>query len=39
LIRLRRSEEHEMLDLIYIAVTVTFFLVAIAYVRACERLR
>lgn len=28
-----------MPDLIFIAMTVVFFLVALAYVRACERLR
>jgi len=28
-----------MLDLIFIAATILFFLVALAYVRACERLR
>jgi len=28
-----------MLDLIFIATSVAFFLIAIAYVRACERLR
>jgi len=28
-----------MLDLIFIAATVVFFLIAIAYVRACEKLR
>jgi len=28
-----------MLDLIFIAATITFFLIAIAYVRACEKLR
>jgi hypothetical protein len=33
------SEETEMLDLLFLAITVGFFLVALAYVRACERLR
>jgi hypothetical protein len=28
-----------MLDLIFIASTVVFFVIAIAYVRACEKLR
>jgi len=28
-----------MLDLIFIAATVLFFLIAIAYVRGCEKLR
>jgi hypothetical protein len=28
-----------MLDLIFIAATVLFFLVALAYVRGCEKLR
>lgn len=28
-----------MLDLIFIALTVVFFLIALAYVRACEKLR
>jgi len=28
-----------MLDVIYIAVTIAFFLLAIVYVRACEKLR
>jgi len=28
-----------MLDLIFIAATITFFLIAIAYLRACEKLR
>jgi hypothetical protein len=27
-----------MLDLLYIAITITFFVVAIAYVRGCEKL-
>jgi hypothetical protein len=28
-----------MLDLIYIAVTIIFFLLALVYVRGCEKLR
>jgi len=28
-----------MSDLIFIAVTIAFFLIAIAYVRGCEKLR
>jgi len=28
-----------MLDLIFIAVTILFFLIAVAYVRACEKLQ
>jgi len=28
-----------MLDLIFIAVTIVFFLIALAYVRACEKLQ
>lgn len=28
-----------MLDLIYIALTIFFFLLALAYVRGCEKLR
>jgi len=28
-----------MLDLIFIATTIVFFLIAIAYVHACEKLR
>jgi len=28
-----------MLDLIFIAATVLFFLIALAYVRACEKLQ
>jgi len=28
-----------MLDLIFIATTIGFFLIAIAYVRACEKLQ
>ena len=28
-----------MLDLIFVGVTAAFFLIAIAYVRACEKLR
>jgi hypothetical protein len=28
-----------MLDLIFVATTILFFLVAIAYVRVCERLQ
>jgi len=28
-----------MLDLIFIAVTILFFLIAIAYVRGCEKLQ
>jgi len=35
LIGLRRT----MLDLIFIAATVLFFLIAVAYVRGCEKLR
>jgi hypothetical protein len=31
--------ETEMLDLIFIAVTIIFFLVALAYVRGCEKLQ
>jgi hypothetical protein len=31
--------EQSMLDLIFIAATVLFFLVAIAYVRGCEKLQ
>jgi len=34
-----KGQEIEMLDLIFIALTVVFFLIAIAYVGACERLR
>jgi hypothetical protein len=29
----------EMLDLIFIGITIGFFLIALAYVRACERLQ
>jgi hypothetical protein len=32
------TEETSMLDLIFIAVTVAFFALSAAYVRACERL-
>jgi len=28
-----------MLDLIYVAATIVFFLIAVAYVRACEKLQ
>jgi len=28
-----------MLDLIFIAATIVFFLIALAYVRACEKLQ
>jgi len=28
-----------MLDLIFIAATIAFFLIALAYVRACEKLQ
>jgi len=28
-----------MLDLIFIAVTIAFFLIALAYVRGCEKLQ
>jgi hypothetical protein len=31
--------ETEMLDLIYIAATILFFLIALAYVRGCEKLQ
>jgi hypothetical protein len=31
--------ETEMLDLIFIAVTIIFFLIALAYVRGCEKLQ
>jgi hypothetical protein len=31
--------EWNMLDLIFVAVTVIFFLIALAYVRGCERLQ
>jgi len=31
--------ETAMLDLIYIGGTIVFFLVALAYVRACEKLQ
>ncbi|HEU5459477.1 MAG TPA: hypothetical protein VFU83_03250 [Pyrinomonadaceae bacterium] len=33
------AEQSEMVDLIYITLTVAFFLSAIAYVRVCERLQ
>jgi hypothetical protein len=32
-------KDNPMLDLIFIAATILFFLVALAYVRACERLQ
>jgi succinate-acetate transporter protein len=35
----RLELETKMLDLIFIAVTVVFFLIAIAYVRGCEKLQ
>lgn len=35
----RSIEIHAMLDLIFIGITVGFFLIAIAYVRACEKLQ
>ena len=28
-----------MQDLVYVAITIIFFLIALAYVRACEKLR
>lgn len=28
-----------MLDLIYVAITILFFLIALAYVRGCEKLQ
>ena len=28
-----------MLDLLYVAITIVFFVLALAYVAACERLR
>jgi len=28
-----------MLDLIYVAITISFFLLALAYVRGCEKLQ
>jgi hypothetical protein len=28
-----------MLDLVFIALTIVFFLIALAYVRGCEKLR
>jgi hypothetical protein len=31
--------ETEMLDLIFITVTIIFFLIALAYVRGCEKLQ
>jgi hypothetical protein len=31
--------ETEMLDLIFVAVTIIFFLIALAYVRSCEKLQ
>jgi hypothetical protein len=31
--------EEKMLDLVFIGLTIVFFLIALAYVRACERLR
>jgi succinate-acetate transporter protein len=31
--------ETPMLDLIFVAVTIIFFLLAIAYVRGCEKLQ
>jgi hypothetical protein len=30
---------NEMLDLVFMGITVAFFVVALAYVRACEKLR
>ena len=30
--------ERPMLDLLYIVITIAFFLLAMAYVKACERL-
>jgi len=33
------NKGERMLDLIFIATTVLFFLIAIAYVHACEKLR
>ncbi len=35
----RLELETEMLDVIFIAVTIIFFLIAIAYVRGCEKLQ
>lgn len=35
---MKRAED-VMLDLIFIAATIAFFLIALAYVRACEQLR
>jgi len=35
----RLELETEMLDLIFIAVTIIFFLIALAYVRGCEKLQ
>jgi hypothetical protein len=31
--------ETEMLDLVFIALTIVFFLIALAYVRGCEKLQ
>ena len=35
----RAAVEVDMLDLMYIALTIVFFLVALAYVRGCEKLQ
>lgn len=35
----RRERGEEMLDLLFVGVTIGFFLLAIGYVRVCERLR
>ena len=32
-------EEAAMLDILFIAVTIVFFLIALAYVRGCEQLQ
>jgi len=33
------SKEARVLDLIFVALTVVFFLIALAYVRGCEKLQ
>jgi len=38
-VRLLTQREIQMQDLIYIAITVLFFIAAVAYVQFCERMR
>jgi len=38
-VRFENFERSPMLDVLFIAITIVFFLIALAYVRGCEKLQ